>query len=106
MYSAAQDQPKTRPPLTLTKAIEWALAQNPVLEATRIRGKQIQAMLEESKAPFLPALSMNYSWNRGDWRHIIIAQMVDAHTFPQNGLFNYPGTFTVFSLIGEARLNI
>jgi hypothetical protein len=79
------------------------VAGNPGLAATRLKGKQIAAMLDESKSAFMPWIGMNYSWNRGDWPHIIIAQEVDAHAFPQNGFFNYPGTFTVYSAIFETR---
>lgn len=92
--------------LTLAHAIERALAGNPDLEATRIRGRQIQAMYEETKAPFLPFVTGSYSWNRGDWPHIIIAQTIDARAFPENAYLNTPGTFTVYEAIFEARMNL
>lgn len=93
-------------PLTLRRAIATAVAGNPGLAAIRIRGRQIQAMLDESRAAFLPTAGVSYTWTRGDWPHVVFAEEVDARAFPGNASINDPGTFTVYGLVVDARSNL
>lgn len=103
---AAPARAQAPPPLTLRQAIAAAVAGNPGLAALRARGRQIQAMLDESRAAFLPTAGASYTWTRGDWPHVVFAQEVDARAFPGNGLVNAPGTFSVYGLVVDARLNL
>jgi len=103
---AAPAGAQTPRPLTLRQAIASAVAGNPGLAALRIRGRQVQAMLDESRAAFLPAVGASYTWTRGDWPHLFIAQETDARAFPENASLDAPGTFDVYGLVVDARLNL
>lgn len=92
--------------LRLEDAIDVALAKNPDIVAVRIRGGVIQAYLDESRAPFLPSLSLTTGRTEGNYPHIIGAYLQDSHELTPDVNMSYPGRHTFYNMALEARWNI
>jgi outer membrane protein TolC len=79
--------------LTLAECISLALAANPDIGAAVARIRQSEAILDEARAPFLPALAFNTEILGGDSPSLYLFKAIDSRTLDPGTNFNYPGTF-------------
>jgi len=80
-------------PLTLSRAIELALAHNPDLQMAQARIQSAQAKLEGSAAPYYPRVSVYTEYMRGDAPSAYLFKTIDQRQLPPDTNFNDPGSF-------------
>ena len=84
--------------LSLAKAIETALANNPDRAMALERIGQSEALLDKAMAPFYPALRLSAGYLRGDAPSAYLFNTIDQRNLANNTNFNAPGTFQNFDL--------
>lgn len=82
--------------LTLTDAVQVALANNPDIEIAKHRIEQAQAGLREAESVFLPWLSADTTFEFGDAPAPFFMSRIESRKLNMRSNFNYPGTFTSF----------
>ena len=97
---------ETETPLTLSKAIEMALANNPGLLQAVARMAQARAMQSLADAAFWPAVGAYTEYMQGDAPSAYLFKTIDQRQLPQNLNFNDPGWFENFETGVSARMNL
>jgi len=89
-------------PLSATDAVRLALSRSPDVRAARARIAQADAAVTAARAGYLPHLSAEVTYLRGDTPSAYLFKRIDARRLPPNTDFNDPGEFS--SLGGSLAL--
>ncbi|MEZ4567986.1 MAG: TolC family protein [Desulfobacterales bacterium] len=103
---APETAAETETPLTLSNAIEIALANNPELLQAVARMAQARAMQSLADAAFWPAVGAYTEYMQGDAPSAYLFKTIDQRQLPQNLNFNDPGWFENFETGVSARMNL
>lgn len=82
--------------VSVSKAIDLALANNPELEIARSRLRQAESELAAVKSAFWPSLSFYTEYTTGDAPSVYLFKTIDQRELLPNTDFNYPGSFDNF----------
>jgi len=80
-------------PLSLTDAIEFALANNPDRQMAAARIAQAEAMITQSSAGFYPTVTVSSEYLQGDAPSAYLFKTIDQRRLAQGTDFNQPGWF-------------
>jgi outer membrane protein TolC len=92
--------------LTLEKAIELVLRNNPDRRVTLARIRQAEAMLMASRAPFWPTVGVSTEYLQGDAPSAYLFKTIDQRRLPPMVDFNDPGWFENFESGLHAGVNL
>lgn len=93
-------------PLTLSRAIDIAIENNPNVRQAVHRIAQAKAMKELSDASFWPTVGFYTEYMQGDAPSAYLFKTIDQRQLPQNINFNDPGWFENFETGVNARMNV
>lgn len=92
--------------LTLTRAIDISIANNPNLQQTVHRIAQAEAMKDLSSAAFWPIIDFYTEYMQGDAPSAYLFKIIDQRRLPQQINFNDPGWFENYETGITARINL
>jgi len=92
-------------PLSLERAVEIGLANNPDMDMALARIRQSEAMIDQARAAFWPSLSLYYEYTRGDAPSAYLFKVIDQRNLPPQVDFNDPGLFENNEVGLTARTN-
>ena len=104
--SSAESQIELKDPLSLSRAMDIAIANNPNLQQAVHRMAQARAMKELSDAAFWPAVGFYTQYMQGDAPSAYLFKTIDQRQLPPNINFNDPGRFENFETGLNARMNL
>lgn len=93
-------------PLSLKKAVEIGLKNNPEMLMARARIKRAAAMLENAKSAFYPFVGIYSEYVQGDAPSAFLFKNIDQRKLPAGTDFNHPGWFENFETGVKARVNL
>ncbi len=85
-------------PLTLRRAIGYALSCNPNRQAALFRIQSSEAMVDQTLAAFLPRITAYGGYSRGDAPSAYLFKLIDQRNLAPFTNFNDPGTFQNFEV--------
>jgi outer membrane protein TolC len=95
-----------RASLSIFTAVSEALKQNPDVEKAAARIRQAEAVLRESRALFLPGISLHFDYLRADRPSAFLFKTIDAREFKPGTDFNDPGAFDNFETALSLQYNL
>jgi outer membrane protein len=93
-------------PLSLTAAIDLALANNPDRQMAIARIAQAEAMISRSTAGFYPSVSIAAEYLQGDAPSAYLFKTIDQRQLAPGTDFNQPGWFQNWETGGALRWNL
>ena len=82
--------------VSISEAINLALANNPELEMARARIRQAESELAAAESAFWPTLGFYTEYTTGDAPSAYLFKTIDQRQLAPNTDFNYPGSFDNF----------
>jgi len=92
--------------VSISEAINLALANNPELEMARARIRQAESELAAAKSTFWPSLGFYTEYTTGDAPSAYLFKTIDQRELAPNTDFNYPGSFDNFESGLTVGLNL
>lgn len=102
----AESQIEPNDPLSLTRAINIAIANNPNLRQAVHRVTRARAMKALSDSAFWPTAGFYTEYMQGDAPSVYLFKALDQRQLPQNINFNDPGWFENFETGLGAQINL
>lgn len=93
-------------PLTLSRAIEIALTNNPDMDSAVARIRQSHALIDEAHAAFWPVLSAYGEYSQGDAPSAYLFKTIDQRKLPPGVNFNDPGWFENYEVGLRGSINL
>ncbi len=93
-------------PLSLEKAVELGLKNNPEVLMARARIKRAAALLKRSQSVFYPFVGVYSEYVQGDAPSAFLFKSIDQRKLPAGTDFNHPGWFENFETGVKAGVNL
>ncbi len=104
--AAGGNQLKLSGKLSLERAIELALANNPDQDMAVARIRQSEALVDQAMAPFYPWLSLYGGYTIGDAPSAYLFKLIDQRRLAPRVDFNHPGGFENYEVGIRAQWNL
>lgn len=103
---AAETRDETDNPLTLDRAIDMALVNNPDLQQAVHRWARVRAMKALADTAFWPMVGVYAEYLQGNAPSAFLFKTIDQRQLPANINFNDPGWFENYESGVNARMNL